>query len=206
MSKLLPQSFYARDTIEVARRLLGKRLVHRLPAGPRLAGRIVETEAYLGTADPAAHSFGGRRTPRTEVLFGEPGSSYIYFIYGMHFCFNAVTMAKGVPEAVLVRALEPVEGIAVMQALKPHSPVARLANGPGKLCAALRIGRAHNALDLTTSSVLFIEEDGAISDSEIVDGPRVGIGDLHAAVHWPLRFGVKGHPSLSPTKFPTLER
>ena len=202
MSKRLPQCFYARDTIEVARRLLGQRLVHQLPGGARLAGRIVETEAYLGTADPAAHSFGGRRTPRTEVMFGEPGLSYIYFVYGMHFCFNVITAAKGVPEGVLVRALEPAEGIALMQALKPRSPVARLANGPGKLCAALGIQREHNALDLTTSSVLFIEEDRAISDAEIVEGPRVGIGSLHAAVHWPLRFGIRGHPSLSPTKFP----
>lgn len=188
MSTRLTQDFYSLDTIEVARRLLGQRLVHRLESGQVLSGRIIETEAYLGAIDQAAHSFGGRRTPRTEVMFGKPGFSYIYFIYGMYFCFNVVTAAKGTPEAVLIRALD-IAGDPCQ------------ANGPGKLCRALHLSRRHNSLDLTTSKTLWIESDGACSDAEIAEGPRVGIGQAHDAVHWPLRFGIKDHPSLSPHKF-----
>lgn len=202
MAKVLRKEFYARDTVDVARELLGQRLVHRLPDGTRLSGRIIETEAYLGVEDPAAHSFNGRRTPRTEVMFGEPGLSYIYFIYGVYYCFNVVTVAKGVPEAVLVRALEPVEGLSVMRRGRPNTADHLLANGPGKLCIALALDRAQNALDLTSSNELWIEEDGALKEGAIIDGPRVGIGNIHDAVHWPLRFGVRGHPSLSPAKFP----
>ena len=199
----------------MARHLLGQRLVHRLSDGTRLSGRIVETEAYLGHEDPAAHSFGGCRTPRTEVMFAAPGTSYIYFIYGMYFCFNVVTMPLGTPEAVLIRALDPQEGIGHMQeqALRRAAmragqtriikcePPHLLTNGPGKLCTALELDRGHNRLDLTTSSVVWFEEEGAASDAEIVEGPRVGIGSSHDAVHWPLRFGLQGHPALSPTKF-----
>jgi DNA-3-methyladenine glycosylase len=187
MATRLSKEFYARDTVEVARELLGKRLVHLLPDGTRLSGRIVETEAYLGIEDPAAHCFGGRRTPRVEPMYAEPGTSYIYFIYGVYFCFNVSTVAKDVPEAVLIRALEPVEFIA---------------NGPGKLCIALQMNRAQNGLDMTTSPELWIEDDGTIKDVALIDGPRIGIGDRNDAVHWPLRFGVHLHPSLSPPKFP----
>lgn len=164
--------------------------MHRLPDGTRLAGRIVETEAYLGAEDPAAHSYGGRRTPRTEPMFGEPGISYVYFIYGAYFCFNVVTAEKDVPEAVLVRALEITEG----ENLPP-------ADGPGKLCIALRLGREQNALDLTSSPEMWIEDQPSIPEEEVIEGARVGIGDQHDAVHWPLRFGIKNHPSLSRQKF-----
>ncbi|NJM09921.1 MAG: DNA-3-methyladenine glycosylase [Bdellovibrionaceae bacterium] len=201
MRRRLQKPFYERDTVDVARALLGKRLVHRLSNGVRLSGRIVETEAYLGFDDPAAHSFGGRRTPRTEPMFGEPGLSYVYFIYGVYYCFNVVTARKDVPEAVLVRALEPLEGIDQMPRSKPGSPATHIANGPGKLCIALRLGRAQNALDLTTSDELWIEEDLITDALDVVEGARVGIGDLHDAVYWPLRFGLKGHASLSPRKF-----
>ena len=192
MGTRLNKLFYERDTIEVARDLLGQRLVHQLPSGQRLAGKIVETEAYLGADDPAAHSFGGRRTPRTEPMFGDPGLSYVYFIYGIYFCFNVVTAKRGTPEAVLIRALEPLEGLEI-------SP--KIANGPGKLCIALQIGREQNALDMTKSSELFIEEDEKVEEENVIEGARVGIGNLHDAVHWPLRFGIQEHPSLSPTKF-----
>ena len=205
MSTRLALDFFNRDTIAVARGLLGQRLVHRLPNGERLSGRIVETEAYLGHEDPAAHSFGGRRTPRTEVMFAAAGTAYIYFIYGMHFCFNVVTMPQGTPEAVLVRALEPLEGVARMRlrrSLPEPGLVSKLANGPGKLCAALELGREHNRLDLIHGKNLFIENDGAPTDVDIVEGPRIGIGSSHDAVHWPLRFGVRGHPALSPPRFP----
>ena len=190
MAKRLQKSFYESCTVDVARDLLGKILVHRLPDGKRLAGRIVETEAYLGVEDPAAHSYGGRRTPRTEPMFGEPGLSYVYFIYGVYFCFNVVTARKDVPEAVLIRALEITEG--------PDLPPA---NGPGKLCIALRLGRAQNALDLTTNQELWIEDRPLTPPDEIIEGARVGIGDQHDAVHWPLRFGIKNHPGLSKPKF-----
>lgn len=196
MKRRLPKEFYARDTIEVARDLLGCRLVHRMPDGRRLSGRIVETEAYLGADDPAAHSFGGRRTARTEAMFGKPGLSYVYFIYGMYFCLNVVTAEEGIPEAVLIRALDPVEGFR-----QPTDP--RAAAGPGKLCRAMHITREHNALDLVTSQTLWIERDQIIAAHEIIEGPRVGIGDRHDAVHWPLRYGLAAHPALSSAKFPT---
>jgi DNA-3-methyladenine glycosylase len=185
MSTRLTQEFYARDSIDVARDLLGKILVHHLEDGTALRARILETEAYLGTEDPAAHSFGGRRTARTEPMFGKPGLSYIYFIYGVHFCFNVVTRAVDIPEAVLVRAVDIADG-----------------DGPGKLCRALRLDRRHNALDMVHSEILWIEDDGAQLAVEIAEGPRVGIGDRHDAVHWPLRFGIKNHPGLSKPKFP----
>lgn len=202
MSTRLAQDFYAQDTIEVARQLLGQRLVHRLPNGIRISGRIVETEAYLGVEDPAAHSFGGRRTTRTEVMFAQPGTSYIYFIYGMHFCLNVVTMPEGNPQAVLLRALHLIEGVEYVRAKKPHSSLHHLANGPGKLCAALELNHAHNGLDLKRSEVLWLEHDQTIAENFIVEGPRVGIGNRHDAVHWPLRFGLKNDPALSPPKFP----
>lgn len=186
----------------MARELLGKRLVHQLPNGQRLSGRILETEAYLGAGDPTAHSFNGRRTARTEPMFGEAGLSYVYFIYGVYFCFNVVTAEKDIPEAVLVRALEPVEGIEEMLKQKPGSELTRLANGPGKLCIALQIRRAQNALDMTVSNELWIEDDGAVMDGNILEGPRVGVGNLHDAIHWPLRFGIAGHPGLSLPRFP----
>lgn len=187
MNTRLQKDFYERDTVDVARGLLGKILVHNLSDGTKLSGRIVETEAYLGAEDPAAHSFGGRRTPRTEAMFGEAGLSYVYFIYGVYYCFNVVTAKKDVPEAVLVRALEPVNGIS--------------ANGPGKLCIALRLDRTHNAIDLTSSPELYIEDQPSVDENKIIEGARVGIGDLHDGVHWPLRFGIKNHPALSPKKF-----
>lgn len=184
MGRRLIKDFYHQDTIAVARALLGKSLFHRGPDGAVRSGLIVETEAYLGLEDPAAHSFGGRRTPRTEVMFGRPGLSYIYFIYGMHFCFNVVTAPEGTPEAVLVRALD-------------------RASGPGRLCRALGLGREQNSLDLTSDRHLWIEDSGmSVSEDEIVDGPRVGIGFGHDHVEWPLRFGVRGHPALSKPRFP----
>jgi DNA-3-methyladenine glycosylase len=191
----LPRDFYSADTIDVARALLGKRLVRRLPRGRRLSGRIVETEAYLGADDPAAHSFGGRRTARTEAMFSQPGTSYIYFIYGMYHCFNVVTAPEGTPEAVLIRALELKEGF-------HEAEKYTVANGPGKLCRALGLNRGQNLRDLVRDREIWIEQDLDIPDSEVIEGHRVGIGDRHDAVHWPLRFGVRGNPALSPSKFP----
>lgn len=201
--KRLPREFYQRDTIEVARQLIGKVLVHQPLKGVRVSGRIVETEAYLGAGDPAAHSFGGRRTVRTEPMFGQPGLSYIYFIYGNHFCFNVVTAEEGIPEAVLVRALEPLEGVEFMFQQRQVADKIELANGPGKLCAALDLDRAQNALDLVTSKELWLEDSPLIAD--ISEGPRVGIGVEHDHIHWPLRFGLKDSPFLSRPRFPLVE-
>lgn len=201
MGSRLLKKFYQRDAIDVARDLLGQLLVHQLSDGTRLSGRIVETEAYLGAEDPAAHSYGGRRTPRTEPMFGEPGLSYVYFIYGIHHCFNVVAADRDVPEAVLIRALEPIDGVERMLPPSKEIPPHLVANGPGKLCLALSLGREQNALDMTTSQELWIEADQSIPDHQVIEGARVGIGNQHDAVHWPLRFGIKNHPCLSPAKF-----
>lgn len=190
----LTRAFFARDTIDVARDLLGCRLVHLRPDGRRIAGIIVETEAYLGVHDPACHSFGGRQTPRTQAMYADAGTSYVYLIYGLHHCFNVSTVGPGVPEAVLVRALEMTEG-------SNFADPMRAANGPGKLCSALAISRAQNGLDLASNGSLFIESGRTVLESDIVDGPRVGLGNFHDAVHWPLRFGVRGHASLSPARW-----
>ena len=190
MSTRLTQDFYAQGTIDVARGLLGQRLVHRLPDGTQLSGEIVETEAYLGVEDPAAHTFGGRHTERNAVMYGPAGFSYIYFIYGMHFCLNVVTAEEGTPEAVLLRAL-------FVREDEPH-----LANGPGKLCRALQLTRVQNGLDLVHGQELWIEAGKNYRDEQIIDGPRVGIDYAADAIHWPLRFGVRQHPSLSPKRFP----
>jgi DNA-3-methyladenine glycosylase len=173
----LPRTFYDRDTLAVARDLLGCALVHDTPRG-RAAGRIVEVEAYHGEEDPACHAAAGR-TLRTAPLYGHPGFSYVYLIYGMYHCFNVVTRGEGHPSAVLVRALEPVEGLDLMRerrALRRRGsgPVANrdLANGPGKLCDALGITLAHNRADLIGSSLRV--ESGA-TPAAVVWTPRVGI-------------------------------
>ena len=182
--KRLPRDFYRRDTIQVARDLIGQTLVARIPGGLG-RGRIVETEAYLGVEDPGAHTFGGRRTPRTESMYGEAGLTYIYFVYGMHFCLNVVTVGVDVPEAVLIRALEPA------------------ANGPAKLCRAMGLNRGHDGVDLVTSRNIYIESGlNPLSDDDIVEGPRVGIAYAGDAAEWPLRFGLRRSPALSPPKFP----
>jgi DNA-3-methyladenine glycosylase len=144
----LPRSFYARPAAVVARECLGKILVFERE-GQTLAGRIVESEAYLGIGDRAAHSFGGRRTARNEVMYGIPGRLYVFFIYGMHFHLNLVTDAEELPCAVLLRAVEPLLGIDTMQVLRgnPGKPQL-LTNGPGKLCQAFAIGRVRNGIDL----------------------------------------------------------
>jgi DNA-3-methyladenine glycosylase len=156
----LPRAFYARNVLTVARECIGKLLVHRTK-GALLVGRIVETEAYRGPEDRAAHSFGGRRTARTEVMFGPPGHAYIFFVYGMHYQFNIVTTRQGDPHAVLVRAVEPVLGVEV-QAKRRHLPETsrELTNGPGKLCQAFGIGKADYGADLCDCRLF------------LADGPR----------------------------------
>jgi DNA-3-methyladenine glycosylase len=176
-TRIVPRAFYNRSPELVAPALLGKLLV-RTRQGKRLMGRITEVEAYLGAGDPASHTFVGQ-TARNSVLFGPPGHSYVYFVYGMYYCLNASCLPAGQPGGVLFRALEPVEGIATMASLRGLPPTAKprlIAGGPGRLCQALDITRAsHNGLDLTSPfSPLRILDDG-FTPARIETTPRVGI-------------------------------
>ncbi len=169
----LGRDFFARSTLEVARDLLGRRLV-RLFEGERLSGLIVETEAYVGEADTACHASRGC-TPRTQVMYGPPGHFYVYLIYGMYHMLNLVTAAPGQPEAVLVRALWPEEGLKRMLALRGGSVSRRrLTDGPGKLCQALAIDRNFNGLSVEGEE-LWLEEGQPVPDVAVRTGPRVGI-------------------------------
>lgn len=181
----LPFSFYQRNTETVARELLGKKLVH-VYRGKRISGIITEVEAYLGLKDKACHSYGDRRTKRTEVLYGQGGHAYIYFIYGMYDCFNVVTEKKGVPEAVLVRALEPVEGIEFMKTQRRKKALVELTTGPGKLCQALKITRKQSGESLL-SDRLFIEETD-IKERDIIERTRIGIAYAEDHADLKLRF------------------
>ncbi|HET9581358.1 MAG TPA: DNA-3-methyladenine glycosylase [Gemmatimonadota bacterium] len=174
MTGRLSRDFYARDTLSVARDLLGCRLVHESPEG-RVRGRIVEVEAYEGEDDPACHAAAGL-TPRTEPLYGPPGHAYVYLIYGMYHCLNAVTRARGRPSAVLIRALEPEVGLELMRRRRGRAGNGRadrdLTNGPGKVCRSFGLSLEHNRLDLTGTR-LWIEAGPRVE--RVVWTPRVGI-------------------------------
>lgn len=180
----LPRAFYARPVLQVARATIGKILVHEGPQG-RVSGRIVEAEAYRGPQDRAAHSFGGRRTARTEVMFGPPGYAYVFFVYGMHWHVNIVTTAVDAPEAVLIRAVEPLEGIELMARRRGLAPERReLTNGPGKLCQAFGIDASLYAADLTRR-VLYLTEGPA---SKVARSKRIGVDYAGAWADKPWRF------------------
>jgi DNA-3-methyladenine glycosylase len=169
-SPRLRRPFFARPTLTVARELLGQRLV-RVYRGRRLSGLISECEAYIGEDDNASHAFHGL-TARTVVMYGEAGHAYIYFTYGMHWMLNFVTEDAGYPAAVLIRAIEPEEGIATMRRLRGREP---LADGPAKLCQALAIDRGLHDEDIITSPRLFVERMPQASDEQIRLTPRIGI-------------------------------
>ena len=170
---ILPRQFYDRETLAVARDLLGKRLVH-VENGNRLSGWIVETEAYCGEQDLGCHAKAGR-TPRTKVMYGPPGFSYVYFTYGMHWLFNTVTRPEGQPEAVLVRAVVADEGIEAIAERRASQPRKHWTDGPAKLTQALGIDGRHNNLDLCSpSAALCIEQGIEIPDDWVITGPRVG--------------------------------
>jgi DNA-3-methyladenine glycosylase len=191
----LPRAFYAGDTASVARALLGTVLAHETREG-FAAGRIVETEAYLGTLDPAAHSYRGR-TQRNASMFGLPGRAYVYFSYGVHYCFNVVTRESGVGEAVLVRALEPIEGIDLMRARRGRAKLGDLCSGPGKLAQALAIGPEHDGAELVRGPLgIFAPREHVTDERVIVVAKRVGITKEADAL---LRFHVRGSQFVSRT-------
>jgi DNA-3-methyladenine glycosylase len=176
-SNKLPRSFFARSTLLVARELLGKRLV-RLEDGQRIAGFIVETEAYIGEQDQGCHARAGR-TPRTAVMYGPPGHAYVYFTYGMHWLLNCVTEAEGFPAAVLIRAIHPTEGLDLIQQRRKRQSPRDWTNGPAKLCQALNIDGQLNGADLCApNATLFLEAGLAVPDSCVSTGPRVGLNTV----------------------------
>ncbi|KXK57206.1 MAG: DNA-3-methyladenine glycosylase [Chlorobi bacterium] len=176
----LPRAFFQRDARVVARQLLGHRLVTVID-GVRTSGRIIETEAYVGQVDAASHCYRGK-TPRNQAMFLDGGHAYVYFIYGVHHCFNVVTGEAEVGQGVLVRGVEPVEGIEVMRQRRNQRAGtsasvanANLANGPGKLTIALGIGPEHNGIDLLNNPHIWIERDRPLADHEVSATPRIGI-------------------------------
>jgi DNA-3-methyladenine glycosylase len=185
---LLPREFYNRPTLTVARELIGARLV-RILDDVKLVGLIIETEAYIGEEDLGCHAKAGR-TPRTQVMYGPPGHAYVYFTYGNHWMLNAVTEREGFPAAVLIRAIQPVEGVEVMSARRNG----RDTFGPGKLTQAMGITKSENTVDLTEAdSGLWIEVGIHVPDSSVTIGPRVGLYSVPEP--WksmPWRFLVKG--------------
>ncbi len=193
----LPRAFYTRtDVVALARGLLGARLVVPARDGRRVAGLIVETEAYQGPEDRASHAYAGRRTRRTETMYAQGGTAYVYFVYGMYHQFNVVTGVEDVPHAVLVRALEPIEGLALMRRRRGREPDRNLTSGPGKLCIALGIDRRLDGADLRGDRV-WIEEGPRVHPAAIASGPRVGIAYAGNWAGRPWRFWLRGNPFVS---------
>jgi DNA-3-methyladenine glycosylase len=191
MTKTLRKDFFLReDTVALAKDLLGKLIVVPDSKGRRVSGMIVETEAYLGAADRAAHSYGGRRTKRNEVMFGPGGSVYVFFVYGMYHQFNVVAGPADHPHAILIRAVEPVEGIEVMRMRRGSMKDKNLTSGPGKLCLALAIDRGLNGEDLRGKRI-WLENHRSFANDEIAIGKRIGIDYAGKDAEKLLRFWVK---------------
>ena len=188
----LERDFFARDPREVAPELLGKGIHHR-----DLAARIVEVEAYVGAEDPASHAYKGE-TPRTAVMFGPPGHLYVYFTYGMHWMFNVVTGEADVANAILIRALEPLEGIEIMMERRMR-PLPELTNGPAKLAQAMGIDKQLNGASLyERDSVIWLEAGDEVGDDQVARGPRIGLGktpEPWKSVPW--RFWIDGNSWVS---------
>lgn len=212
MPRTAGRRFYSRDSESLARALLGTTLVRTLESGERLAGTIVETEAYVGVLDRASHAFGGRRSPRNESMYARPGTLYVYFTYGMHYCANIVCGKPDEPVAVLLRALVPTEGLDTMRRLRlPTAPDQsmkapsrtlhdwQLCRGPGNLCRALGIDRALDSIDLVSANQVSVEIPSSmpIDENRILSGPRIGIGNAAEWVQAPLRFWIRDSRSVS---------
>ena len=188
--------FFRQDTVELARKLLGMLLVHRTAEGVA-AGMIVETEAYIGAIDKACHAY-RNRSERTEIMYHDGGYAYVYFIYGMHYCFNVVTGPEGEGNAVLIRALEPVIGLELMQRRRNTKSVQNLCSGPGKICQALAITKNEYGLDLcATDSPLRLIRYRHIPGAKIGATPRINVAYAEEAAAWPWRFYVKNSPYVS---------
>jgi len=196
-SRKLPREFYTRpNTLQVARELLGKLLVVAGEDSKRVSGIIVETEAYKGPLDKASHAYGHRRTSRTETMYGLGGTAYVYFVYGMYHQFNVVTGEAETPHAILVRGVEPVEGLEMMR-MRRHIKTDRdLTNGPGKLCIAMNIDRTFDRADLLGERI-WIEEYKKFKPRHVASGPRVGISYAEDYVNKPWRFWIKDNLFVS---------
>ena len=197
MAARLTREFYARDTLTVARELLGKRLV-RLYEGVRLAGHITEVEAYIGEDDRASHASPGP-TARNAPMYGPPGYTYVYLIYGVNHCLNVVTEREGFPAAILIRAIEPLEGLAIIQQRRgPQHPPTDLTCGPGRLCAALDIDRRLNACDLCApDALLWLEDAAPLPEAQVARSPRIGVRGDQVALDARWRFYIRDSAWLS---------
>ncbi len=193
----LPLEFYRREnTIQIARELLGKALVAPAKKNRRVSGVIVETEAYLGPEDRAAHSYNHRRTARNEIMYADGGVAYVFFVYGMYHQFNVVTGPAEVPHAILVRAIEPQDGIDLMRSRRGKMADTNLTSGPGKLAIALGIDKSFNSEDLGGSKI-WIERAPPLQDRDIVSGKRIGINYAAEYAQKPWRFWVRDNPFVS---------
>jgi len=201
--EILSHEFYNHTSLEVAPRLLGK-ILTRIQDGKRLSGKIVEVEAYMGPDDKAAHSYGNKRTKRNEVMFGPPGYAYVYMIYGMYYCMNVITSPENVPHGVLIRAVEPLEGLEYMSLNRYNLPLEdltpsklrNLTRGPGRLCNAMNIDLSLNGASLLGPEI-FIEEPAAHEEFTIASSPRINISYAQEAVSYPWRFYIEGNRYVS---------
>ena len=189
-------SFFRQDTVELARKLLGCLLVHRTPDGVT-GGMIVEAEAYVGAIDKACHAY-RNRSGRTEIMYHDGGYAYVYLIYGMHYCFNAVTGPEGEGDAVLVRALEPIIGLGLMRKRRQTNQLRSLCSGPGRLCQALAITKNEYGMDIcAANSPLQLIQYRHIPNADIIATPRINVAYAEEAAVWPWRFSVKESPYVS---------
>ena len=200
-AKKLKRDFYLRDAVSVAQNLLGKILVHENNEGIT-SGIIVETEAYRGgTGDKASHSYNNKRTSRTEIQFREGGYAYVYMIYGMYFCFNVTSNLANIPDAILIRALEPFDGIELMKARRKNSDIKNLCNGPGKLCEALGIKKEHYGQDLCGNEIYIL--DGGMRDINIKSSERINIDYAEECKNFLWRFYISDNKFVSKVKVKT---
>lgn len=194
----IKREFYLRSALEVAPELLGLTLAHKSKEGIT-KGKIVEVEAYLGPLDAAAHSYKAPRSSRTIIQYGKGGYAYIYMIYGMYYCMNIVANKTDIPEVVLIRALEPVDGIELMKARRNTDKVRNLCSGPGKLCQAMGINKSHYGMDLC-KGMLYLEQPETKEDIVIETSKRINIDYAKEAKDFPLRYTIKDNPFVSVIK------
>ncbi len=202
MGARLPLSFYqGPDVVAISRALLGKWVFTRLPGEPVTGGRIVETEAYAGPEDRASHAYGNRQTARTETMYWAGGVAYVYFCYGVHHMLNVVTNVAGVPHAILIRAIEPTQGLETLRRRCGKPRIDRtLTSGPGRVARALGLDRRHNGVNLR-GGILWIEDRGeTVAEADIVAGPRVGVEYAGAHARRPWRFRIRHSPWTSRAK------